>query len=87
MSRHGWKGKDLRNRFGDEHFSGPVGLCSAGDLSGSDRTGPLVGPFIAIFSFVCSVGNMPIAAFPWRGGFICGGVAASSLPIWSSCPF
>jgi len=38
--------------------------------------GPLVGPFVAIFSFVCSVGNMPLAAVLWRGGISFGGVAS-----------
>src|SRR5260370_28050594 len=31
--------------------------------------GPLVGPLVAIVSFVCSVGNVPLAAVLWRGGF------------------
>src|ERR1700730_10736755 len=36
--------------------------------------GPLVGPLVAIFSFVCSVGNVPLAAVLWRGGVsFCGG--------------
>ena len=30
--------------------------------------GPLVGPLVAIISFVCSVGNVPLAAVLWRGG-------------------
>lgn len=36
--------------------------------------GPLVGPFIAVFSFVCSVGNVPLAAVLWNGGISFGGV-------------
>jgi len=28
----------------------------------------VVGPFIAIISFVCSVGNVPLAAALWHGG-------------------
>src|SRR5258707_3823460 len=36
--------------------------------------GPLVGPLVAIFSFVCSVGNVPLAAVLWRGGISFGGV-------------
>lgn len=36
--------------------------------------GPLVGPFVAIISFVCSVGNVPLAAVLWRGGISFGGV-------------
>lgn len=36
--------------------------------------GPLVGPFIAVISFVCSVGNIPLAAVLWNGGISFGGV-------------
>lgn len=38
--------------------------------------GPLVGPIVAIFSFVCSVGNVPLAAVLWNGGISFGGVIA-----------
>jgi uncharacterized membrane protein YraQ (UPF0718 family) len=38
--------------------------------------GPLVGPMVAIFSFVCSVGNVPLAAVLWRGGISFGGVVS-----------
>jgi hypothetical protein len=34
----------------------------------------VVGPFIAIISFVCSVGNVPLAAALWKGGISFGGV-------------
>jgi uncharacterized protein len=34
----------------------------------------IVGPFIAIISFVCSVGNVPLAAALWKGGIAFGGV-------------
>ena len=34
----------------------------------------VVGPFIAIISFVCSVGNIPLAAALWKGGISFGGV-------------
>ncbi|MGP8059188.1 MAG: permease [Acidimicrobiales bacterium] len=34
----------------------------------------LIGPFIAIISFVCSVGNVPMAAALWSGGISFGGV-------------
>ena len=30
--------------------------------------GPLIGPVVAILSFVCSVGNVPLAAMLWKGG-------------------
>lgn len=36
--------------------------------------GPLVGPLIAVISFVCSVGNVPLAAVLWNGGISFGGV-------------
>ncbi len=38
--------------------------------------GPLVGPLIAVLSFVCSVGNVPLAAVLWNGGISFGGVIA-----------
>ncbi|ETK36844.1 permease [Microbispora sp. ATCC PTA-5024] len=38
--------------------------------------GPLVGPLVAIVSFVCSVGNVPLAAVLWNGGISFGGVVA-----------
>ncbi|MDQ1397115.1 MAG: uncharacterized protein QOG64_2374, partial [Acidimicrobiaceae bacterium] len=34
----------------------------------------IVGPFIAFISFVCSVGNVPMAAALWHGGISFGGV-------------
>jgi uncharacterized protein len=34
----------------------------------------LVGPLIAVFSFVCSVGNVPLAAVLWSGGISFAGV-------------
>ena len=36
----------------------------------------LVGPLIAILSFVCSVGNIPLAAILWAGGISFSGVIA-----------
>ncbi len=36
--------------------------------------GPLLGPIISIFSFVCSIGNVPLAAVLWNGGISFGGV-------------
>jgi uncharacterized membrane protein YraQ (UPF0718 family) len=38
--------------------------------------GPLVGPLVAMLSFVCSVGNVPVAAVLWRGGISFGGVVS-----------
>src|SRR5919199_1259669 len=38
--------------------------------------GPLVGPLVAVVSFVCSIGNVPLAAVLWSGGISFGGVVA-----------
>jgi uncharacterized membrane protein YraQ (UPF0718 family) len=38
--------------------------------------GPFIGPLVAIVSFVCSVGNVPLAAVLWRGGISFGGVVS-----------
>lgn len=38
--------------------------------------GPIVGPVVAIVSFVCSIGNVPLAAVLWNGGISFGGVIA-----------
>ncbi len=38
--------------------------------------GPLVGPIVAMVSFVCSIGNVPLAAVLWNGGISFGGVVA-----------
>ncbi|ABL04438.1 permease [Mycobacterium ulcerans] len=38
--------------------------------------GPPVGPVVAIVSFVCSIGNVPLAAVLWNGGISFGGVIA-----------
>ena len=58
----------------------PAGFWNAVFLHGH---GPLtmienaiVGPFVAIISFVCSVGNVPLAAALWKDGISFGGVVA-----------
>jgi hypothetical protein len=38
--------------------------------------GPLVGPLVAVVSFVCSIGNVPLAVVLWTGGISFGGVVA-----------
>src|SRR5947209_8185930 len=38
--------------------------------------GPIVGPLVAVISFVCSVGNILLAAVLWNGGISFGGVIA-----------
>jgi uncharacterized membrane protein YraQ (UPF0718 family) len=36
--------------------------------------GPLLGPIISLLTFVCSIGNVPLAAVLWNGGISFGGV-------------
>jgi uncharacterized protein len=36
--------------------------------------GPVIGPVIAMLTFVCSVGNIPLAVVLWNGGITFGGV-------------
>src|SRR5499425_2760059 len=36
--------------------------------------GPVIGPVISMLSFVCSIGNVPLAAVLWNGGISFGGV-------------
>src|SRR5665213_2256459 len=36
----------------------------------------IVGPFIALISYVCSIGNVPLAAALWKGGISFGGVVS-----------
>lgn len=38
--------------------------------------GPVVGPVVAVLSFVCSIGNVPLAAVLWNGGISFGGVVS-----------
>jgi len=38
--------------------------------------GPLIGPGVAVISFVCSVGNVPLAAVLWNSGISFGGVVS-----------
>jgi uncharacterized membrane protein YraQ (UPF0718 family) len=38
--------------------------------------GPLIGPAISLLSFVCSIGNVPLAGVLWNGGISFGGVVA-----------
>lgn len=38
--------------------------------------GPIIGPLVAMIAFVCSVGNIPLAAVLWNGGISFGGVIA-----------
>jgi uncharacterized membrane protein YraQ (UPF0718 family) len=50
--------------------------------------GPIIGPVIAILSFVCSIGNVPLAAVLYSGGISFGGVVSfmfADLIIIRSC--
>jgi uncharacterized membrane protein YraQ (UPF0718 family) len=38
--------------------------------------GPLIGPLVAVLAFVCSIGNVPLAAVLWNGGISFGGVVS-----------
>jgi hypothetical protein len=51
-------------------------LFFVGHPVASRFAGPLVGPLVAVFSFVCSVGNVPLAAVLWSHGCSFGGVIA-----------
>ena len=42
----------------------------------TDIENAVVGPLIALLSFVCSIGNVPLAAALWKGGISFGGVIA-----------
>jgi len=52
------------------------GFFLAGHPLAAKLWGPLIGPVVAILSFVCSVGNVPLAAVLWKAGISFGGVAA-----------
>ncbi len=43
---------------------------------GAKLWGPVIGPVISVLSFVCSIGNVPLAAVLWNGGISFGGVMA-----------
>lgn len=38
--------------------------------------GPIIGPIISLLSFVCSIGNVPLAAVLWNDGISFGGVVS-----------
>jgi uncharacterized protein len=49
-------------------------LTGHGTLSTIENV--LIGPFLAVISFVCSIGNVPLAAALWHGGIGVGGVVS-----------
>src|SRR5947209_1275953 len=62
----GLLGNDFFNSLFLEHAPGALKLAE----------NVVVGPIIAVLSFVCSVGNVPLAAVLWSGGISFAGVVA-----------
>jgi uncharacterized membrane protein YraQ (UPF0718 family) len=56
------------------HFWQSLFLTGHGFWSSLENV--VLGPFLAIISFVCSVGNVPLAAALWQGGISFGGVVS-----------
>jgi uncharacterized protein len=54
-------------------------LFFTGDPLAAKLWGPLIGPVISVLSFVCSIGNVPLAGVLWNGGISFGGVIAFIL--------
>jgi uncharacterized protein len=52
------------------------GLFFAEDPTAAKIWGPLIGPLVAVAAFVCSIGNVPLAAVLWNGGISFGGVVS-----------
>src|SRR5439155_9376278 len=61
-------------QLGNDFFNG-LFLKSTGGVLGAIEN-VVVGPIIAVLSFVCSVGNVPLAAVLWSGGISFAGVLA-----------
>lgn len=51
-------------------------LFFAGHPLASRIWGPVIGPIISLLSFVCSIGNVPLAAVLWNDGISFGGVVS-----------
>jgi uncharacterized membrane protein YraQ (UPF0718 family)/YHS domain-containing protein len=62
----GLLGNDFFNALFIEHAPGPLKLAE----------NVIVGPVIAVLSFVCSIGNVPLAVVLWSGGISFAGVVA-----------
>jgi uncharacterized membrane protein YraQ (UPF0718 family) len=60
--------------LGDSFFNGLFIVHAPAPLRLLENV--LVGPLIAVLSFVCSVGNIPLAAVLWSGGISFAGVVA-----------
>ncbi len=61
-------------QLGNGFFNGLFLRHTGGVLGAVENV--IVGPIIAMLSFVCSVGNVPLAAVLWSGGISFGGVLA-----------
>ena len=57
-----------------DHFWRSLFLTGHGFASSLENV--VLGPFLAVISFVCSVGNVPLAAALWQGGISFGGVVS-----------
>ncbi len=60
--------------LGDDFFNGLFITDAPGALQTIENV--VAGPIIAVLSFVCSVGNVPLAAVLWSGGISFAGVVA-----------
>jgi uncharacterized protein len=60
--------------LGDDFFNGLFVTDAPGALRTIENV--IAGPVIAVLSFVCSIGNVPLAAVLWSGGISFGGVMA-----------
>jgi uncharacterized protein len=61
-------------QLGDNFFNGLFVRDAPGAVTTIENV--IVGPIIAVLSFVCSVGNVPLAAVLWSGGISFAGVLA-----------
>ena len=84
--RHGMGRGGPRHRHRPARGRGPGGVGAgrrfwrhfffAGHPAAVQGVGPLIGPVVSLLSFVCSIGNVPLAAVLWNGGISFGGVVA-----------
>jgi uncharacterized protein len=51
-------------------------LFFTNDPTAAKIWGPIIGPLVAVAAFVCSIGNVPLAAVLWNGGISFGGVVS-----------
>ena len=61
-------------QLGDDFFNGLFLKDTGGVLAAVENV--IVGPIIAVLSFVCSIGNVPLAAVLWSGGISFAGIMA-----------